>query len=108
MPTVQCAVEEKGVRCGTVVTVAEAVTEGARFICKNHPRTVQVRAAGRKYDPGKDEADSKLRLQNYQFDPDMTRAGKPIGTSHIPNTGKHNRRADGMPPSSAYKGNLDE
>src|SRR5208282_4071039 len=94
MPDVQCAIEEKGVRCSTVLTVAEAVTENARFICKNHPRTVQVRAASRKYDPTRDEADSKLRLQNYQFDPDMNRAGKPIGTSHIKNQGSEILSAD--------------
>jgi hypothetical protein len=93
MPDVQCAVKEKGVRCSTVLTVEETVAENARFICKNHPRTVQVRAAGRKYDPTRDETDSRLRLQNYQFDPDMNRAGKPIGTSHIKNQGSEVFRA---------------
>src|SRR5271155_3743683 len=84
MPTLRCKVVDKdGERCVSIIEVTDPILEGAGFTCKNHPRSVQVRANGRSYDPVKDELDKDVRLQNYQFDPDMVRSAKPLGTGHI-------------------------
>lgn len=65
----------------------EAISPNARFICKDHPREVQVQAAGRKYNPVTDEADKVVHFQDHQFDKDLRRSGKPEGTDHIANQG---------------------
>ena len=65
----------------------EAVSPNASFICKDHPREVQVQAAGRKYNPETDESDKDVHFQDTQFDKDLRTARKPMGTSHIPNQG---------------------
>jgi hypothetical protein len=85
--TINCKVEEKGVRYSTTIEVTEEIAKNFNgFICKNHPRSVQVRANGRQYDPAKDEKDKDLHFQAHQFDKDLRRASKPLGTGHIPNT----------------------
>ena len=86
MTTINCKVEEKGVRCSTTIEVTEEIAKNFNgFICKNHPRSVQVRANGRQYDPTRDERDKDLRFQEYQFDEDLGKEynRKPIGTEHI-------------------------
>jgi hypothetical protein len=44
------------------------VSTGARFICKEHPRNIQLQVVGREYDPLFDDDDSYLHFQSYQFD----------------------------------------
>ena len=58
----------------------EAVSPKASFICKDHPREIQVQAAGRKYNPITDEADKDVHFQDHQFD-------KNLGTGTIPEGG---------------------
>lgn len=88
MADIRCiVVDGKGERCSTTVTVSEPVAAKAQYICKNHPRAVQVRANGREYDPVKDEADKELHFQDHQFDKDLSRSSKPTGTEHIQNQG---------------------
>jgi hypothetical protein len=83
--TINCIVEEKGARCSTTIEVTEQLSSGFKFICKNHPRAVQVRASGRVYDPVKDNVDKDVRFQEKQFDKDLGKLylRKPIGTEHI-------------------------
>lgn len=83
MNIVKCAIDG----CSTQFETADAVAVNVRFICKNHPRAEQVRAAGRAYDPEADNVDAKIKFQPHQFDKDLRRAGKPVGTSHIANQG---------------------
>lgn len=83
MATINCAVEG----CNTNITVDEAVSKSVRFICKNRPRSVQVRTAGRSYDPVKDNSDQELHFQSHQFDKDLKRGSRPQGTGHIHNQG---------------------
>lgn len=73
--------------CEEVFTTTEPVAAGARFICRHHPRQDQVKAV-REYDPKKDEADRDVRFQSVQFDKDMKRSSKPMGTSHIQRQGE--------------------
>ena len=93
MATIQCKVIENEVRCtNTIVVADEGVTADTGFICRHHPRVVQVRASNREYDLSRDEADKAVRFQEYQFDPDLRRSAKPQGTSHIPYQGNEKRR----------------
>ena len=93
MTTINCKVEEKGVRCSTTIEVTEEIAKNFNgFICKNHPRSVQVRANGRQYDPAKDEKDKELHFQSVQHDPDLRRSAKPVGTSHIHHQGNEKRK----------------
>ena len=86
MTTINCIVEEKGVRCNTTIEVTEPLSPQFKFICKNHPDTVQRRAAGNTKLKRPD-----ARFQEYQFDKDLTRSARPIGTSHIHRQGQaHN------------------
>jgi hypothetical protein len=91
MTTIQCKVEEKGVRCSTTIEVNEPVSDDVSFTCRNHPRAVQARANQRIYDPTHDEADQQVHFQDVQFDPDLRRSSKPIGTSHIEHQGNAKR-----------------
>jgi hypothetical protein len=94
--TINCTVEEKGVRCSTTLEVTEPMSPQFRFICKNHPRSVQVRANGRQYDPAKDEKDKDLHFQEYQFDKDFKRGAKPVSTSHLHNQGSEVMDSDAI------------
>jgi len=85
--TINCIVEEKGARCSTTLEVTEPLSPSFKFICRNHPRSVQVRANGRPYDPAKDERDKDIRFQTHQFDKDLRRGRRPGGTEHIQNQG---------------------
>ena len=87
MATIQCKVGEGDERCKITIEVLESVSEHVSYICKNHPRAVQLRAAGRVYNYAKDDADKRIRLQEFQFDHDMSRAAMPEGTHHIPRRG---------------------
>jgi len=79
MTTVRCRVDG----CNASINVTEAVSPNVSFICKNHPRSVQVKANGRVYDERRDEADKEVHFQDVQFDPDLARSGIPLGTRHL-------------------------
>ena len=83
MNSIPCKV--KG--CTNVHLTEEAISPKASFICKDHPREVQIQAAGRKYNPKTDEADKDVHFQDHQFDKDLRRSSKPEGTDHIANQG---------------------
>jgi hypothetical protein len=93
MATIQCKVEENGVRCTNTITLDEDITGLTGFICRHHlSRIAQVRANQREYDPTRDEADKAVRFQEHQFDPDLRRSAKPQGTSHVRGQGNEKRR----------------
>ena len=73
MNTIKCKIDE----CSSVFTTEEAVSPNAQYICKNHNRAIQVRAAGRTYDPKTDEADQDVHFQTCQFDPALAHAHSP-------------------------------
>lgn len=70
--TIQCVVVTDGVRCLNAFSSETPFSPNARYICKNHPRAGQVRAAGREYDSVVDEKDSQDRFQSTQFDPTLS------------------------------------
>lgn len=71
--TIQCSVVMEGKRCLEVFGSNEPVYPEARFICKNHPRSEQVKAADRQYDPVADNKDAEERFQDGQFDREVGR-----------------------------------
>jgi len=76
MNSIKCKIDE----CLSVFTTEEAISPNAQYICKNHNRATQVRAAGRTYDPKIDEADQDVHFQTCQFDPTLDRrSGKEVG-----------------------------
>ena len=66
MNEIKCSIEG----CLEVFRTTEPVSKDVRFICKNHPKEVQVRAVGRVYNPKTDGADEEVRFQTHQFDAD--------------------------------------
>lgn len=106
MTTINCKVEEKGVRCSTTIEVTEEIAKNFNgFICKNHPRSVQVRANGRQYDPAKDEKDKDIHFQETQFDKDLGHQHnrKPIGTEHILRPAERIAADNQIAPDRAYR-----
>jgi len=83
MNTINCVVPG----CTYGFKTAEPVSPKARFVCKNHPRSVQVKAVEREYDENKDNADQDICFQANQLDPNLRRATKPQGTNHVLNQG---------------------
>jgi hypothetical protein len=69
MSLVKCAIEG----CKESFTTGEAVSTAARFICKNHPRSVQLRAVGRSLKK-KDNKDATIKFQKHQFDKELRTA----------------------------------
>lgn len=63
MNEIKCKIEG----CKEVFKTEEAVSSGARFICKNHPRTVQLAEAGRVPQES-DFKDAAVHFQDHQFD----------------------------------------
>jgi hypothetical protein len=95
MSELRCAVVDKdNNRCETAIQVLEPVSEGVRFICKNHPESVQRKTAGNVRLPR-----PEVHFQEFQFDPDLRRGAKPDETGHIidPKT-----RVNPGPPSRAF------
>lgn len=72
---IQCKIEG----CTEVFKTEEDISSNARFICRNHPRSVQVEAAGRMYDWKKDNEDADVHFQEHQFDPNLSRGHEYIG-----------------------------
>ena len=68
MNEIKCRIEG----CTEVFKTEEAVSRNAGFICKNHSREEQVRAAGRSYSES-DEADKQVHFQTHQFDRNLDR-----------------------------------
>src|SRR6266699_7010508 len=104
MNLVRCAIEG----CLEVFKTAETLSPNARFICKNHPRKVQVEAVGRKYDVKKDETDQDVHFQDCQFDPEIKRAAKAINTHHIQHQGSEVLDADEIKWMREALGHIDE
>ena len=75
MNEVRCTVSG----CSEVFKTEEEVSQNSRYICKNHPREVQVRAASRSYNPDTDEADKKVGFQIYQHDRRLNHSTRPVG-----------------------------
>lgn len=73
--------------CTQTKTVEGAASPNATFLCKNHPREEQLEALGRVYHPERDEKDADVSFQFEQFDENLRRSHKPIGTEHIRNQG---------------------
>jgi len=63
MNSIKCGIEE----CPSVFQTEEALSPNARYVCRLHPKVEQ-----------------EVFFQENQFDKDMSRAGTPIGTTHIP------------------------
>jgi hypothetical protein len=104
MTTINCIVEEKGVRCSTTLEVTEPMSPQFKFICKNHPDTVQRRAAGNTRLKRPD-----VHFQEYQFDKDLGKQfkRKPMGTEHI-HTPSPSEYQNLTAPHRAFKKEKDE
>lgn len=61
---IKCAIEG----CVEVFRTTEAVSTQVRYICKNHPRVQQLRAANRVVDES-DFEDEDVHFQEFSFDP---------------------------------------
>ena len=72
MNEVKCKIEG----CKEVFKTEEAVSAEARFICKNHPRTVQLAEAGRIIQES-DFKDATVHFQEFQFDHDLASGSSP-------------------------------
>lgn len=94
MNTIHCRIAG----CDSKFETAEAVTANATFLCSKHPRSIQVEAVGRKYDPVKDEKDSELRFQDSQFDPSIHRSvdGRQVASELL--LEKQSGNSDGTDP----------
>jgi hypothetical protein len=68
MNEVKCKIEG----CKEVFKTEEAVSAECRFICKNHPRTVQLAEMGRIPEE-KDSKDERVHFQETQFDKELRR-----------------------------------
>lgn len=66
MNEVKCKI--KG--CKEVFRTEQPVSAKARFICKNHPRSVQLKAVGRSVKKT-DSNDEKVKFQTHQFDREL-------------------------------------
>lgn len=64
MTTLKCSVGE----CPSVFQTEEPLSPNARYICKIHTPTKK-----------------KVSFQENQFDKDLKRGAKPIGTTHVAN-----------------------
>jgi len=68
MNEVKCKIKD----CSEVFRTEEPVSDKVRFVCKKHPRSVQLRAVGRSMKK-KDNSDVKVKFQSSQFDPNIRR-----------------------------------
>jgi len=66
---IKCKIEG----CSNVFRTNEPVSPEARFICKDHPRNVQLAAVGRTYNEKWDNEDAEVHFQEHAFDPKLTR-----------------------------------
>src|SRR4029077_808721 len=79
MTDIHCKV--KG--CAEVLKTQDPVSANASYICKHHPKAVQLEAAGRAYDPILDEVDKTVKFQSHQFDRSLRNGNRPSGTEHL-------------------------
>ena len=68
--------------CGNKFKTGEPVSPRVRFICKHHPRSEQVAAAGREYNPETDNQDLKVHFQEHAFDKELDGSHSPSGTEN--------------------------
>jgi hypothetical protein len=79
MTIVRCKVFKGKTRCSATIEFDEPLsTNFSGYICKDHPRSVQVQAAHREYDPVKDEADKEIHFQDVAWDPELGGNAKPL------------------------------
>lgn len=71
MNTIHCRIAG----CPSKFETNDKVTADATFLCSNHPRSAQVEAIGRVYDPVRDERDSDVHFQTHAFDGTLDRGG---------------------------------
>ena len=64
MTELKCSVEG----CTQVFQTEELVSPLATFICKHHPRSVQMATQGRVYNPSVDSKDEEIHFQDHSFD----------------------------------------
>jgi len=64
MTTIKCG----GPECDAVFETTEAVSPNAQYRCRKHTNSNE----------------DKVRFQKHQFEKDLSRAGTPISTGHIP------------------------
>lgn len=76
MNVIDCAVSG----CLYSFKTEQVISSDVRFVCKNHPRSTQVEAIGRVYDPS-DSDDKALSFQESQFD-----AVLPRGVEYLSDT----------------------
>jgi hypothetical protein len=57
--------------CREEIEINESISMNSLFICKRHPRSDQVEAAGRVYDPEHDEKDQQIHFQTHAFDKNL-------------------------------------
>jgi len=74
LTVVKCGIGD----CSSVFKTEEAVSPNVGYVCKSHTETEQ-----------------RIFFQEHQFDKDISRSGKPIGTSHIHRQGWVSASADG-------------
>ena len=84
MTKIRCRIFKNKKQCESIHETNDPVADGASFICRHHPRSVQKQAVGQTYDPVKDEKDADLSFQDTQFDGDLDSSGAPDSTQHIP------------------------
>jgi hypothetical protein len=57
--------------CSNVFQTSEDVTANVRFMCRHHPRKIQVLTNDRLYNPDTDHEDEAIRFQDVAFDPKL-------------------------------------
>ena len=73
MNQIKCSIKD----CEEVFQTEETVSPVIRFICKNHPRQIQLNAVGRTFKSRKDDRDADVHFQSVQFDPGLVKMGRP-------------------------------
>lgn len=63
--------------CSSVFKTEEAVSPNVRYVCKNHS-----------------EVEQRVFFQDHQFDENLKRGIKPIGTAHIKRQGNEHLEQD--------------
>jgi hypothetical protein len=70
---IQCRIKD----CPSFIEVENA-TKNTTYLCSKHPEHDQNKAIGRKR-----KTQEEVSFQDRQFDPDLRRSVKPLGTNHV-------------------------
>lgn len=93
MNNIKCIIEG----CNSVFTTPEPVAAVCNFICKNHDIKTQAQASKRVFNERTDLEHQRVTFQPKQFDPDLSLASSPEGTSHIKRQGSNTRYSPPAP-----------